>query len=97
MAGVLDSLVTGIAVETAWLPTIVVRDPFSGVVSPGASSWVLEWLRPRVSIELAGVPAGAVAPWGDPGPTRWPLVQTALIVAAGTVALLTLALLVRRR
>lgn len=76
----LRNYVTGVTIETAWTPPIVIRDPFQ----PGAPSPILQALRPRVTVEIrggAGKPL-VMAPYGDPGPSRWPLV-----VGAGAVLL----------
>lgn len=82
----LATLVTGLRIESQWLPPIVIRDPFSTSASPGAGSEAGALLKPRVSIEIAGDPrAVSVAPWGDPGESRWPEVKI-LLVAVGVVA-----------
>lgn len=85
----LQAWITGLTVETAWTPPVVIRDPFK----PGAPSPLMKLLRPRVTFELAGgkVKPLVIAPYGDPGPTRWPLV-----LAGGALVLGLVVYLVRR-
>lgn len=90
-ADLLRQLVTGVTVETAYLPTIELQDPFK----PGPPNPLLQLLRPRVTLQVAGKPV-RYAPYGEPGATRWPMVQTGLILGAGALALLLLAAVTRR-
>jgi hypothetical protein len=76
----LSKLVTGIKVESAYLPTIDIRDPFR----PGAPSPVLQRLRPKITLSMgAGLDPVVVKPYGEPGPTKWPALAALLAVGAG--------------
>lgn len=84
----LERLVTAIRIETAWLPPIVVLDPFSvpKTDEPGAASQLGALLKPRISVEVGGASRPlAVAPWGEPGPSKWPALRLGLIVAGAAL------------
>lgn len=93
----LAQLVTGLTIESAWLPPIVIRDPFSAAAQPGPGSQAGALLKPRVSLEISGDPrAVSVAPWGEPGPSRWPEVKVLLIAVGLVAAALIVTRLVRK-
>ncbi len=101
--GALRQLVQKITVETAWLPPIEVDDPFGppSVASAEAKGFV-KFLKPKLTITLGGgLAPQVVAPYGDPGPTQWPLVSAAAgtlgVVAAGLLGLGLLGALVPKR
>lgn len=78
----LAELVTGLTIETAWTPPLSIADP----LKPGPPSPIMRALKPKVTVTLQGASQPMVfAPYGDPGPSRWPLIKVALIVlgAAG--------------
>ena len=81
----MSKLVTGIDVDSAWLPPIHLKDPFK----PGPPSPALQQLKPKITLRLKGLDPVIIAPYGKPGPTRWPWVRAGLVV--GGVALLALA------
>lgn len=88
----LNQYVKHIRVETAWLPTIDLPNPFQ----PGPPSPLLQALRPKItlSLEALGQQKDVVsAPYGEPGPSKWPAIQNLLLFAA----LGTLGYLVYRR
>lgn len=79
--------VTKATVETTYLPPITLDHPFDqgGTAAPNP---FLANLRPRITLELADgrLDPVVIAPYGDPGPSRWPLVKGVLLVT-GAVAL----------
>lgn len=93
----LPKWITGIRIESAWLPSIVITEPFAATPGAAAPNPVLSILKPRVTLEVRGGSMKPVvtAPYGDPGVTRWPLLRTGLLVA-GVGALLLLARAKRR-
>lgn len=76
-----------IAVESRHLPRVEWGyDPAAPAepVSPEAP-WFLRWLRPR--IKVTGLVNVERAPWGEPGPSTWPLI---LLLPGGLVVVLVL-------
>ena len=71
----LASIVSGVRVESAWGPTFTVAQPFAS--SP--PSPLLTFLKPKVTLLLNGGAEYAIAPYGEPGRSKWPLVQAGLI------------------
>jgi hypothetical protein len=72
-----------VTVETAYLPTIQLDDPFA----PGPPSPLLQLLKPKITIETSVSPV-VLTPYGDPGETKWPWVLAAMMI--GSAALLYL-------
>ena len=80
----LNDLVAEIKVETAYLPTLDIKDPFKPGAS-GGGNWILQHLKPRITIvpRASGVGPVTAAPFGDPGPTHWPAIKYGLLALAG--------------
>lgn len=70
-----------VTVETAYLPRIELNDPFA----PGPPSPLMQALKPKITIETTGFSPMVMAPYGEPGPSKWPLVS--VIGLAGFAAL----------
>ncbi len=88
----LGDLIKQIRIDSAYGPSIVIDAPFSG--SPTGSSKggsvLLGVLKPQITIVPAGgLHSEGVAPWGVPGPTRWPYIE-GLVVIAGIIGLVYL-------
>jgi hypothetical protein len=80
--------ITRIDVKTAYGPPLTVADPFA----PGPPNPYLQALKPEVTVWLGDQPV-KMAPYGKPGPSKWPWIQGAAIlggVALGVWALNTL-------
>jgi hypothetical protein len=94
----LPKWITGIRIESAWLPPVYIRDPFAAAPGPVAPNPVLSALKPRVTLEVRGGSMKPIvtAPYGDPGVSRWPVLRTGLVVV-GIGGLLLLARAKRRR
>lgn len=88
----LASLVSGIRVETAWGPEFTVAPFASSTPSPIARA-----LRPKFTVLLAGGGEYAIAPYGEPGPTKWPLIQAGLIFAGIVIAGMLISSRIRRK
>lgn len=73
----LASIVSGVRVESAWGPTFTVAQPFAA--SGSGPSPLLTFLKPKVTLLLNGGAEYAITPYGEPGPTKWPMVQAGLI------------------
>lgn len=88
------NLVKKATIESEYLPTIQLNDPFR----PGPPNPLLQALKPRITLEVAGSSRPIViAPYGNPGPSKWPLIRAGL-VASGLVLLgLGVRALMRRR
>ncbi len=68
MASIFDQLanqITGVKLETAYLPEVSIAHPFE----PGPPSPYLAALKPKITLELAGgaIRPIVIAPYGDPG------------------------------
>lgn len=77
----LSKYVKAITVQTNYLPDMVITDPFA----PGAPvpNPMLQALQPKitVSLDISGIQKDVVVtPYGEPGPTKWPLIKTAGLV-----------------
>ncbi len=72
-------LIKRFTMRTAYLPDFSLDDPLGPPPPEGSvTSRVGKLLKPRFEIEVAGVPNPFVInPWGDPPPTRWPIIATA--------------------
>lgn len=74
-------LVTGVTIRTRYLPDIVLDHPFD---TSGQPNPVLDFLKPQITINTR-VGSDTSSPYGDPGPTQWPVVQ--LFILGGIAAL----------
>lgn len=80
----MEQLIDRIVIDTAWGPQLVLVP--SGEPSPAGA-----WLKPAASVYVKGLQSPMlIAPYGQPGPTKWPWVQGALVLGAGVGALLML-------
>ncbi len=72
-------LIKRFTMRTAYLPTFSLDDPLGPPPPEGTlTSRMGKLFKPRFEIEVAGVPNPFVInPWGDPPPTRWPIIATA--------------------
>lgn len=80
----LNSLVSGILVETSWGPPIMVEDPFKPL-APGETSTADvtgQLMKPKITVYLRTGDKYVSSPYGDPGPTKWGFVQVGLALAA---------------
>lgn len=79
----LNNLVAQVSIRSEYGPNVVIDQPFSGAPSSGGGSLLLRILKPEITITPGyGLAPQTVAPWGTPGPTKWPFVEMGLIVAA---------------
>ncbi len=84
---VLDQIVGSITIQTAWGPDLVIDAPFSD--TPGAASGMLAVLKPQITVGYRTGGSQTFAPYGAPGPTRWPWVEAgvlAVFILGGAVA-----------
>ena len=84
-------MISKIEIDTAYGPKLILKDPFDPSAKP--SRYILA-LKPSVKV----FPHGAntkpiiIAPYGDPGKTKWPMVKSG-VVAATAIGLTGLTLL----
>lgn len=90
---VLRPLITRIRVESAYGPAIQIDDPFGP--SSGKVDRAVAVLKPKVTFDTPGGPI-VIAPAGDPGPSRWPLVKGGVLVL-GTFGLFGIFMLASRK
>lgn len=95
MALNLNDYVKHIKVETAYLPTLDMPNPFL----PGPPNPLLQALKPKITVtlEALGQTKDVVSsPYGDPGPSKWPTIQNLLLLAAvGTLGYFAFRRLIR--
>ncbi len=82
MANLLDTMVAAAQVESAWGPSVYIADPFAPS-APGTESALGKILRPKVTVYWRDGGTQVIAPYGEPGPTRWPFPLLALAGLAG--------------
>lgn len=76
----LSKYIKGIKIETAFLPTINIPDPFK----PGPPNPLLQFLKPKITLDIAQFGEQEIKPYGDPGQSMWPVIRNvALIFVAG--------------
>jgi hypothetical protein len=76
VADLLRDSVKRIVVETAWLPPIVIEDPFAPAPPGAPSEKIGRLLKPRVTVETAFGPVVS-QPWGTPT-QNWPMLRILL-------------------
>jgi hypothetical protein len=76
----LSKYISGIKIESAFLPEIYLPEPFK----PGPPNTFLQALKPKITVMTKGLGDQVVTPYGDPGQSYWPLIkQAALMLAIG--------------
>lgn len=81
MAVDLSKYIDKIKVETAFTPAIEINDPFK----PGPPNPFLGFLKPKITINVKNFGEQIITPYGDPGPSYWPIVRNALLIFAAGV------------
>ena len=76
MAIDLSRYISGIKIESAFLPPIDLPEPFK----PGPPNPLLQLIKPRITLQTS-LGEKVLTPYGDPGPSRWPQVKMALLLA----------------
>lgn len=79
----LSKLITGVTIESEWGPAITIPDPFK----PAPPNPALQIIKPKVTLQIAGVGPVTMAPYGNPGPSKWPMVKMVALALAGGAAL----------
>jgi hypothetical protein len=82
---ILADSVKELRIESRYTPALIIRDPFAASPPSPIASAVGTFLRPRITAVTAFGPI-ASAPYGEPGPSRWPAVQGALMISAALSA-----------
>lgn len=75
----LENAIQSITVETAYGPPIVIDNP----LQPSPPSSLLQALKPKVTIQLKNQSPTVITPYGDPGPTKWPMVKLGAYIVGG--------------
>jgi hypothetical protein len=91
----LNAQVKSIRIQTAYGPDIFIPRPFepSPPKAPGQKT-AADYLKPRIEIQLGGGNPITWSPYGDPRPSKWPLIKYGAI---GAVVLIVAAHAARRR
>lgn len=101
LTGALSSplqFVENITIETAWGPTLSMDHPLANALAPGepgAGSMMAKILKPKITLTLQGGAQVPIAPYGEPGASRWPFVWP--VLALGAVAAVVLGVRLLRR
>lgn len=66
------SQLRNIRIETAYGPTIDINDP---LVTGGPPNPYLQKLRPKITVDVKGMKPMVLAPYGEPGASKWRTVQ----------------------
>lgn len=77
MAVDLSKYIKSIRIETAFLPTIDIDDPFKSGKAPNP---ILQALKPKITVNTA-IGEQTLSPYGEPGPSMWPAIKAALLIA----------------
>lgn len=72
-------------VETAWLPTFTVGIVPTAEAAAAGPAFVTRILKPKVTIKSGNVRLGTIAPAGDPGTSKWPLLALGLLAVGAFV------------
>jgi hypothetical protein len=92
MASLLADSIKRITIRTAYGPDIVIDKPFA----PSPPSPLLKVLKPEILLDTDFGPL-QMAPFGRPGPTKWPFVVGTFIALAGFTAAVGVSKLLDRR
>lgn len=89
----LSAYVKSITVESKYSPRIQLDNPFA----PGPPNPLLQAVKPQITLTLADGLGGPVviAPYGSPGPSKWPLIKIGGVVVLG-IALVSITYLMRK-
>lgn len=80
----MTSIVSKIVIDSEYGPQIIIDQPMAAGGS-GTPSWVMDLLKPQITV-ITPFGNKVIAPWGTPGPTRWPEIKIALLVIAAVAA-----------
>lgn len=74
----LESSIKSVVVESEYTPRLTVDSPLvqgSSKPNPVAEA-ILKIVKPRVTVNFAaGLPPVVIAPYGQPGSSKWPIIQ----------------------
>lgn len=79
---ILSDLVRDLRIESRWTPALIIREPFADSPPSPVASAIGAFFRPKATVTLATGYQYASAPYGEPGASKWPLVQNAAIIGA---------------
>lgn len=78
-----------IKIQTAYGPDIVIKEPL--VPGAGEPDPIVRLLKPKVTVKLRPIAEPlALAPEGEPGETRWPLVSAGAIFGGALIGIFVL-------
>lgn len=80
MAVKLSKYISGIRIESAFLPEIYLPDPFAPNKVPNP---FLSALKPKITVETKDFGNQIMSPYGEPGPSMWPAIRNAILIAGG--------------
>lgn len=81
----LSRYVTGIRIQSAFLPDIYLADPFAPNQSGKGPNAFLQALKPKITVETTAIGNKSIAPYGEPGATLWPTIKIALLLSVAGV------------
>lgn len=82
----LAAQVKSIKIQTAYGPDIFIPKPFEPAQPPPpGTKTAADYLKPRIEIQLGGGAPITWSPYGDPRPSKWPLIKFGLLVAGALI------------
>lgn len=82
----LAAQVKSIKIQTAYGPDIFIPKPFEPAPPPPpGTKTAADYLKPRIEIQLGGGTPITWSPYGDPRPSKWPMIKAGLI-GVGVIA-----------
>lgn len=82
----LNAQVRSIRIQTAYGPDIFIPEPFKPAPpkAPGTKT-AADYLKPRIEIQLGGGNPLTWSPYGDPRPSKWPMIKWGALGVAGLI------------
>lgn len=72
--------VKSIRIQTAYGPDVFIPRPFEPAPPPApGTKTAADYLKPRIEIQLGGGNPITWSPYGDPRPSKWPMIKFGLI------------------
>ena len=81
----LSRYITGIRIQSAFLPDIYLADPFAPNQAGKEPNAFLQALKPKITVETTAIGNKSIAPYGEPGASMWPIIKMVALGIAGSI------------